>query len=134
MGVQIFSMIYLKVHSNESKLLLVRKFIFQDRYFSIDQLNQMIESFYFGYSESKNRPSLINLSTLSSTDDNSLKQSVSWLHTCICVHCIVLLFQVYHEIFILPVCFISVASQVWCLGRFLPTMIGDWVLKDNENW
>ena len=75
MGVQIFSMIYLKVHSNESKLLLLRKFIFQDRYFSIDQLNQMIESFHFGYSESKNRPSLNNLYTLSSTDHNYLKQS-----------------------------------------------------------
>ena len=34
----------------------------------------------------------------------------------------------------LHVCFISVASQMWCLGRFLPTMIGDWVPKDNENW
>ena len=58
----------------ESKLLL-RQFILQDRYFSVDQLNQMIESFDFGYLESKNRPSLINSSTLSSTDDNSLKQS-----------------------------------------------------------
>ena len=91
MGVQIFSMIYLKVNSNESKLLLLRKFIFQDRYFSIDQLNQMIESFHFGYSESKNRPSLINLSTLSSTDDNPLKQSgqlATYMYTCMCTLCI----------------------------------------------
>ena len=31
-------------------------------------------------------------------------------------------------------CLLFVASQMWCLGQFLPTMIGHWVPNDNENW
>ena len=29
---------------------------------------------------------------------------------------------------------IELASQAWCLGRFLPLLIGDLIPEGNENW
>lgn len=57
----------------EAKLML-RQFIYDDHYFTLDQLNQQIEAFELGYSEVKSRPSLISQTSL---DDggNLLKQS-----------------------------------------------------------
>lgn len=62
----------------EAKLVL-QKFVFDDHYFSLDDLNQQIESIELGHAESKNRPSLISPKTLSSSRDNSLKQSGKYM-------------------------------------------------------
>ena len=55
--------------------LVIRKFIQDDRYFTIDEVNQKIDSFDFGYLESKNRPTPLCLSSIANCADHSLKQS-----------------------------------------------------------
>ena len=30
--------------------------------------------------------------------------------------------------------FFSLASEMWCLGRYLPLLIGDLIPEDDENW
>ena len=57
----------------EAKLIL-KKFIQEDKYFTLDELNSILECFEFGYAEGKTRPTPITSVTLSSSD-NSLKQN-----------------------------------------------------------
>ena len=57
----------------EAKIVL-QKFIQEDRYFQLDDLNHMIENFELGYAESANRPTPISYQTLT-CNDNSLKQN-----------------------------------------------------------
>ena len=45
----------------------------EQSYFSLDQLNQWIQNFDFGYADASNKPSSIGNQTLNSTT-NSLKQ------------------------------------------------------------
>ena len=47
----------------ETKLML-KQFICQDHYLTLQQLNQQIDAFELGYSEVKDRPSLISQTTL----------------------------------------------------------------------
>lgn len=64
----------------EAKLML-KQFIYQDHYFTLRQLNQLIESFELGYSEVKSRPSLISQATLEDRGSNHLTQSGMCLPT-----------------------------------------------------
>lgn len=57
----------------EMKIMLQR-FIQDDKYFQLDDLNYKIENFELGYSETTNRPTPISHKTLTSSD-NSLKQN-----------------------------------------------------------
>lgn len=57
----------------EAKLIL-QKFILEDQYFTLQELNSAIDCFDFGYVEGKSRPTPITAQTLSSSD-NSLKQN-----------------------------------------------------------
>lgn len=57
----------------EAKLML-KKFIQDDKYFTLQDVNTAIECFVFGYAEGKNRPTPITTKTLSSSD-NTLKQN-----------------------------------------------------------
>lgn len=57
----------------ETKLIL-QKFIREDKYFTLEELNSTIEHFDFGFAEGKNRPTPITALTLSSSD-NALKQN-----------------------------------------------------------
>lgn len=58
---------------HEVKLLL-QQFINHEHYFSLAQLNQSIEAFELGYSEVKDRPSIISQTTLNEKDGH-MKQS-----------------------------------------------------------
>ena len=93
--------------------LVIRKFIHEDRYFTIDEVNQKIDCFDFGYLESKNRPTPLCLSSIMNYDDHSFK-----LHFIMFINCFDYI----------------IASQMWCLGRFLPMIIGEWIPKENDNW
>ncbi len=57
----------------EAKLML-RQFVCEDKYFTMQQLNYRIENFDFGYVDAKNRPTPITQKTLLN-NDNSLKQN-----------------------------------------------------------
>ena len=80
-------------------------------------MNERIKSFCFGHSDSTNKPTAIRLDSITSLG-NTMKQS--------CKSCkIMIVFAAY---FPLP------ASQAWCLGRFLPLLIGDLVPRNYEKW
>ena len=64
----------------ESKLMLERC-IRQEKYFQLADLNHMITNFQFGYTEVRNRPTIISNATISG-DDNTLKQN----GVCVCVY------------------------------------------------
>ena len=68
----------------EMKILL-QKFIQDDRYFQLDDLNYKIENFEFGYTETTNRPTPISHNTLTSSD-NSLKQNGRYNLMCRCMY------------------------------------------------
>ena len=106
----------------ETKLML-REFICHDRYFSLEQLNQIIESYDFGYLETKNRPTPVALCSLTTDSDYSLKQSG-----------IQIIIKVFKYCSFCSAMYMYIASQMWCFGRFLPVMIGDWVPSGNELW
>ena len=57
----------------EAKLMLNR-FVYEDKYFTVEDLNYKIENFEFGYTDAKNRPTPITSVTLRN-EDNSLKQN-----------------------------------------------------------
>lgn len=52
---------------------LLKVFIFQKKYFRLDDLNRRIAAFDFGYHNDSNKPAPIQMQKLTSTD-NSLKQ------------------------------------------------------------
>ncbi len=58
----------------EAKLILNR-FIYEDRYFTLEDLNFKLENFEYGYLDTKNRPSPITRETLTTRSNNSLKQN-----------------------------------------------------------
>ena len=57
----------------EAKLVL-KRFVYEEKYFTLDDLNFKLQNFDFGYMDTKNRPSPITRETLTS-DNNSLKQN-----------------------------------------------------------
>lgn len=101
----------------ETKLLL-QKFIQEEKYFTLQELNCRLESFEFGYAEGRSRPSPIEAKTLSSSD-NTLKQNgtVQSRSQNLCSYCVIFL-----------------ASQMWALGRYLPMLIGQEIPTDDEHW
>ena len=80
---------------------MLKTYISNEKYFTLEQLNDIISKFDCGFYNDKNRPSPITHTTLSRTDTNSLKQG---------------------------------ASQMWCLGRLPPLMIGNLVPEDDDRW
>ena len=57
----------------EAKLML-KRFVYEDKCFTLDELNFRLENFDYGYMDTKNRPSPITRETLTN-DSNSLKQN-----------------------------------------------------------
>lgn len=57
----------------ETKLML-KQFLFTDKYFTINDLNYRITNLGFGYTDAKNRPTPITQQTMTN-GDNSLKQN-----------------------------------------------------------
>lgn len=55
--------------------LLLKYLIYTSHFFSLKTLNSRITTFSFGNSDSRNKPSLINDSTFSSTDGSHFAQS-----------------------------------------------------------
>lgn len=101
----------------EAKLML-KKFVCEDKYFTIDDLNYCLENYEFGYMDVKNRPTPITAKTLSN-GDNSLKQNGK---------------QLLHNIPKSNHFLLIIASQMWLLGRSLPLLIGSRVPLDDEHW
>ena len=83
----------------EVKLVLYT-FIYDDKFFKLDTLNNLLSSHNYGHCDKKNKPSQILESTLKGKD-HSLKQH---------------------------------ASQMWCLVRVLPLLIGSFIPQNNPYW
>ena len=97
--------------------------IHEEQLFVLETLNQRLCSFNYGQADSKNRPSPILPRHLSA--EGSLKQSDRCVcgcgYTCICVNFVHILG-------------LFVASQMWCLGRSLPILIGDLIPEEHPYW
>ena len=57
---------------------MLKVFINEESYFRLDELNERIRDFDYGYYNDKNKPSPISVKTLNS-NTNSLKQKGIWL-------------------------------------------------------
>ena len=101
----------------KTKMLLL-KFITERHYFGLSDLNGRIHSFPLGDTESS-RPSPISSATLCSSD-KKLKQSGIFCK---------LGSQKRYLLYVS-----SIASEMWCLGRYLPLLIGDLIPDDDEHW
>lgn len=66
----------------EVKKLMLRKFILDDGYFTLEHLNDKLENMELGYMESKDRPSSIADTTLK-LQDNRLTQAGNMMYN----HC-----------------------------------------------
>lgn len=97
------------------------KHLISTRLLSLQEVNAAIESFSYGYSDVTDKPSPISSTTLSSTD-HSLKQSGKYSNSYIGLY--LEFTHAYYGIYYL-------ASQMWCLARLLPLMIGGKIPETN---
>ena len=102
---------------HEVKIML-NVFINNESYFSLMQFNSRLLNVDLGHMESKDRPTVIADTTLSSSS-HKLKQEGEFMHI-IMYNTII---PSYHT-----------AAQMWLLGRILPILIGDLVPEDDEYW
>ena len=121
------SRIHYYVHAGSLALCvkhLLIQLIIDERVFSLSLLNDRLGSFNFGCTERKNWPSKITSHHLSS--ESMLKQSGECIHSP---------FPVCFHVHVQCTCTLSLAvSQMWCLGRFLPILIGDLVPEEHCYW
>ena len=101
----------------ECKMLL-RHLIESESYFSLEYLNHQISSMELGYMEVKDRPSIISINTLKSSDHNLKQQGIKLISS----------FTNYSK------CTYQTAAQMWLLGRLLPVMVGKKVPQDDDYW
>ena len=92
----------------------------EKKLFSLDQLNDHTTGITYGLSEVKNKPTEIAPASL--TSDGHLKQSGIHVYTCV--------IYMYGDIIVL----LATATQMWCLGRFLPLLIGHHVPEGDCFW
>ena len=98
----------------EAKELL--KYLIDQKHLDAHELNSRIEAFPYGYADAVNKPSILSDTTLKSPD-HSLKQTGKYT---IC-ECMIYLQDI-------------IASQMWCLARLLPLMIGEYVPVSEPHW
>ena len=98
----------------EMKELL--KHLIQTKVVTLAYVNHLISSFPYSFADATNKPNTIELTTLRS-NDHSLKQTGKFHYSC--SHCN-------------SKCL--TATQMWCLGRLLPLMIGNKIGKGSAYW
>lgn len=108
----------------EMKLLV--KYCIAQKYFTASFLSSLMEVFELGFMESSNRPTVINTKILLKKD-NSLTQNGK-----------IIMFNqnntVKHDIVIIIIYIVCIASQMWLLGRIAPLMLGHHVPKKDGCW
>lgn len=97
--------------------LLLNVFIRKEKYFTLAEFNSRLECLDLGYMESKDHPTPIADTTLSS-GNNKLKQEGK----------VAIIFSKILQLRVLS------AAQMWLLGRVLPLIIGDLVYEEDEHW
>ncbi|KAJ8018461.1 hypothetical protein HOLleu_43537 [Holothuria leucospilota] len=81
--------------------LILRQVILEEHLISLEDLNGRITAFSYSFTDKKNKPTVISLSTLRNLKDHSLGQK---------------------------------ASQMWCLVRMLPLLIGDKIPLEHDHY
>lgn len=99
------------------KLLLIHC-IFDEHYFTLKVLNQRIAEFEYGYSESKNVPRQLDNDHLRSPESKFNQSGMM---------------SILNVLMMSAQCF-SPASQMWLLGRLLPSIVGKHVPDDDAHW
>ena len=104
---------------------LLKCFVLDQQLITLNELNSRIESFPYNYVDVVNKPTPIASLTSS---DHSLKQNgeidyiiVDYEQNVLCIYVFTCMFN-------------YAASQMWCLARLLPLMIGDIVPEHSEHW
>ena len=92
------------------------KYAHSNWYFQLNDLNEVIKLFPYGFTDAKNKPSSFNISLLTSSD-HGLRQSGKLLFFC--------------TVSFMLLC---AATQIWCLARLLPLMVGDKIDEADRNW
>lgn len=105
------------VLQHEVKVLL-HILIEEKNYFTLDNFNGRLENLELGYMESKNRPSLISITTYKSSNNSVKQNGMSISREMYCIY--------------LSLC--TLASQMWLLGRILPLVVGGLVSDDDDHW
>lgn len=117
----------------------------EKRCLTLTELNNRLESFNYGYMNNKNKPTPIARETLNALDDAKLKQSGKLMYSLVnsklilCIYhlirkLILLLTHLLWNNFFLKFLSIVAASQMWCLFRFLPIIIGERIDVEMEEW
>ena len=113
----------------ETKLLL-RVLIDEKRLFTINDFSQRLASFDYGYMESKNKPSPLTRESVNGCDAK-LKQSGKCAIYVLYIYIYTYMFVVNN--FLVIFLFLA-ASQMCCLFRFIPIILGDLVDNDSKQW
>lgn len=103
--------------------------LLQTSVITVDELNRRIDTFNFGAVEGSNRPR----GTISATHLNTgeLRQSGNEYYILLCHACMCFTWWVS------PFCLTSgqnAATEMWCLGRFLPLIVADLIAEDSTHW
>ena len=106
----------------QATLKCLLQYIISQEFLTLKLLNERIQSFNYGRVDSRNKPSVIKKDTLTSKDGTHLKQSG--------MYTLIIYVLMYQGKFVI----IHLASQSWCLGRFIPLLVGDKVPEDDERW
>ena len=102
------------------------KHVISERLISLQEINDAIVSFPYGYADVLNKPLPIADITLSSTG-HKLKQTgkINVIHPITPTHRT----YMFNHVLVF-----KTASQAWCFARFLPLMIGEKIPEDQPNW
>ena len=98
------------------ELQLMLKHFVKEKYLTISQLNEKIESFCYSSHDASDRPSGINPRIFTSPEAkmNQTGTYVPYKHNLFCIH--------------------YIAAQMWVLSVHLPVIIGSKIPEDNQEW
>ena len=103
------------------EIKLMFTYFLQNRYFTLKVVNKRIESFNYG-SDSKDKPSSVSVASVCSSGSHFKQSGIKPATTA----------YYYYSLWVNLKCIL--ASQVWCLARYSPLLIGDLIPEGDDHW
>lgn len=103
--------------------LMLKHFIYDEQFFSLDALNTRTENFAYGRTESRSKPP--KAFTQAHINGQSKLPLSGTNRTCSCI-----VYHILRTYFILSL----IAAQMWMFATLLPLIIGDQVPLEQPNW
>ena len=98
------------------EIKLMFAYYFQNGYFNLKEVNKRLQEFNYG-TDSSDKPSSLSAASLCSSGAHLKQSGIKPAVAVIFIN----LFNV-------------IASQVWCLARYLPLLIGDLIPEGEDHW